>query len=77
LTAGTQSGDLKIFTDAQGFLDPPAFFLNSDGASFSLDVFGPTPAVPELSTWAMMVLGFAALGFMTYRRNSKPGVMTA
>jgi hypothetical protein len=30
------------------------------------------PAVPELSTWAMMILGFAGLGFMAYRRRS-PG----
>lgn len=26
-------------------------------------------AVPEPSTWAMMVLGFAAVGYMTYRRR--------
>ena len=26
-------------------------------------------AVPEPSTWAMMVLGFAGVGFMTYRRR--------
>jgi hypothetical protein len=28
-----------------------------------------TPAVPESSTWAMMLLGFAGLGFMAYRRK--------
>jgi hypothetical protein len=28
-------------------------------------------AVPEPSTWAMIVLGFAGIGFMTYRRKSK------
>ncbi|MFC4921866.1 MULTISPECIES: PEPxxWA-CTERM sorting domain-containing protein [Bradyrhizobium] len=28
-----------------------------------------TPAVPEASTWAMMILGFAAVGFMAYRRK--------
>ncbi|QND75279.1 PEP-CTERM sorting domain-containing protein [Tardiphaga robiniae] len=28
-----------------------------------------TPAVPEPSTWAMMILGFAAMGAMTYRRR--------
>jgi hypothetical protein len=27
------------------------------------------PAVPEPSTWAMMILGFAGIGFMTYRRR--------
>ena len=29
-----------------------------------------TPAVPEPATWAMMVLGFAGVGFMSYRRRS-------
>jgi hypothetical protein len=28
-----------------------------------------TPAVPEPSTWAMMILGFAGVGFMAYRRK--------
>ena len=34
-------------------------------------------AVPEPSTWAMMLLGFAGIGFMAYRRKSKPALMTA
>ena len=33
---------------------------------------GAAPAVPESSTWAMMILGFAGVGFMAYRRKSKP-----
>jgi hypothetical protein len=37
------------------------------------DIFGRmTPelaAVPEPSTWAMMILGFAGIGFMAYRRR--------
>ena len=28
-------------------------------------------AVPEPSTWVMMILGFAGVGFMTYRRSRK------
>ena len=32
-------------------------------------------AVPELSTWSMMILGFAGAGFMVYRRKSKEAVM--
>src|ERR1035437_6542837 len=28
-------------------------------------------AVPEHSTWAVMILGFAGIGFMTYRRSLK------
>jgi hypothetical protein len=31
-----------------------------------------TSAVPEPSTWAMMILGFCGVGFMAYRRKSKP-----
>jgi hypothetical protein len=27
--------------------------------------------VPEPSTWAMMALGFAGLGYAAFRRNSK------
>ena len=27
-------------------------------------------AVPEVSTWAMMILGFAGVGFMAYRRRN-------
>jgi hypothetical protein len=34
-------------------------------------------AVPEPSTWAMMILGFAGLGFMAYRRKSKPALLAA
>ncbi len=32
-------------------------------------------AVPESSTWAMMLLGFAGIGFLAYRRNSKSAFM--
>jgi hypothetical protein len=32
----------------------------------------PVSPVPEPSTWAMMLLGFAGLGFMAYRRKAKP-----
>jgi hypothetical protein len=34
-------------------------------------------AVPEPSTWAMMILGFAGICFMSYRRKSKPALMAA
>jgi PEP-CTERM motif-containing protein len=33
--------------------------------------------VPEPSTWAMMIIGFGSLGFVTYRRKSKPVLMVA
>jgi hypothetical protein len=31
-----------------------------------------TSAIPEISTWAMMLVGFASLGFMARRRKSIP-----
>jgi hypothetical protein len=42
------------------------FDVRTDGA-FTTGV----GAVPEPSTWAMMLLGFAGVGFMAYRRKSK------
>jgi hypothetical protein len=33
--------------------------------------------VPEPSTWAMMILGFAGIGFMAYSRKSKPALIAA
>jgi hypothetical protein len=38
---------------------------------------GTVSAVPEPSTWAMMILGFAGIGFMAYRRKSKPAFRLA
>ncbi|MDO9057937.1 MAG: PEPxxWA-CTERM sorting domain-containing protein [Bradyrhizobium sp.] len=46
----------------------PAAFLDLETA--------PVAAVPEPSTWAMMILGFAGVGFMTYRRR-KAAVLAA
>jgi PEP-CTERM motif len=42
-----------------------------DNATFTASV-GP---VPEPSTWAMMILGFAGIGFMAYRRKGTPALM--
>lgn len=35
---------------------------------------GGGPAAPEPATWAMMLLGFAGVGFMAYRRKAKPAM---
>jgi hypothetical protein len=60
------------------------FTLGCTGCTSSSDIFGvsisfgtngfvvdadPTAAIPESSTWAMMILGFVGLGLMTYRRR--------
>ena len=47
---------------------------SSDANAFSLQFspgFGPSAAVPEPSTWAMMLVGFAALGFAGYRASRR------
>jgi hypothetical protein len=36
-----------------------------------------TDGVPETSTWAMMILGFAGVGFMGYRRKNRMALNTA
>ena len=38
---------------------------------------GLTLNVPEPSTWAMMILGFAGLGFAGYRKSRKAAVIAA
>jgi hypothetical protein len=39
--------------------------------------FAVLDAAPEASTWVMMVLGFAGLGYAGFRRNAKARVMAA
>jgi PEP-CTERM motif len=34
-------------------------------------------AVPEPSTWAMLLIGFAGIGLMAYRRKQKPATMAS
>jgi len=41
------------------------------------DVSIQVSAVPEPSTWAMLILGFAGVGFMAYRRKSRPASIVA
>jgi hypothetical protein len=43
--------------------------LLEDVAYFTVTAGGPVSAIPEPSTWAMMILGFAGVGFMAYRRR--------
>ena len=50
--------------------------LAASGNDFGIDNISIS-TVPEPSTWAMMILGFAGIGFMAYRRKSKPALMSA
>jgi hypothetical protein len=53
------------------------FKIGGDSLSLSPTTVALTNGVPEPSTWAMMILGFAGVGFMAYRRKSKPALMAA
>ena len=45
-------------------------FLSSTGAdSITVQIGNAAPAVPEPATWAMMLLGFGAVGFVMRRRK--------
>jgi Carbohydrate binding domain/PEP-CTERM motif len=55
------------------------FGLRQDPSASALDdisVNAITTATPEPSSWAMMILGFAGIGAMTYRRR-KSAMLTA
>jgi uncharacterized protein (TIGR03118 family) len=52
---------------AGGSLNTLYFTAGPDGESHGL--FGSLNAVPELSTWAMMLAGFAGLGLAAYRKQ--------
>lgn len=53
----------------------PAPFAHIEATLQSFAVTEEIAAVPEPSTWAMMILGFAGVGFMAYRRKSMPALM--
>ena len=63
------------FVDASGQLN----FIESGPSNFRGNLLDEVvlSAVPEPSTWAMMILGFAGVGFMAYRRNSNPALRVA
>jgi hypothetical protein len=70
LSAGEHTLSLEVtrlFAPARG-VDTEYF----DNVSLNV-----TSAVPEPSTWAMMILGFAGVGFMAYRRKSSLSVRIA
>jgi PEP-CTERM motif len=60
-----------------GFANPFDIVLNGlpatqvNGFTEALEFSPVTPAVPEPSTWAMMLAGFAGLGFLGYRQTLK------
>jgi hypothetical protein len=62
---------VNVASDGEVPFDPfGAGFDTSDGIQFTGNVVAG-PNVPEASTWAMMLLGFAGLGYAGYRSRSR------
>jgi hypothetical protein len=60
-------------TNPGGTINPGDIFVPLTG--FTVTAVSAIAAVPEPSTWVMMILGFGALGFMGYRRRgSQPSI---
>ena len=74
LAGGSPTVSLTLQGPGSGVLGNTSF--NGTGLDFSTITITTQSAVPEPSTWAMMILGFAGIGFMAYRRKSKPALMT-
>jgi PEP-CTERM motif len=74
---GATFSQVSVFQSAFDY-GGTAIFVDLAGSSGVGEVtIGLAGAVPEPSTWAMMLLGFAGVGFMAYRRKTKPSLMTA
>ena len=66
--------ELNITSSSEGHSNSGSTVLIGYGIFASSDTVA---AVPEPSTWAMMILGFAGIGFMAYRRRNQSAALTA
>lgn len=71
ISVGVGSG---FSSDYHAFADNITFSTTGGSTTYNFEI---TQAVPEPSTWAMMILGFAGVGFMAYRRRNQGVALTA
>jgi hypothetical protein len=74
ITFGTTNSNSGPNGTANGGTSPIAVAFAADITNDgSTGAIGATlaPAIPEPSTWAMMILGFMGVGFMAYRRRGQ------
>jgi hypothetical protein len=69
-------GPINFNPNASGIYTFDLKLLSADDRQLG-DVSIQVNAVPEPSTWAMLILGFAGIGFMAYRRKSRPAMLAA
>jgi hypothetical protein len=85
-TPGTFGGlvvvnDVIYGAESSGLLQPAIYTIDASSGAQTFQTFisggdpnylyGLVSVVPELSTWAMMLIGFAGVGFVAYRRTRK------
>jgi len=85
-TASQNSENMGFFPFSIGLFDPSKAAIysidlitidNATKASLaSVDIQVNVGAVPELSTWAMIILGFCGVGFLAYRRRNQASALT-
>ena len=76
VTAGPSNYVYNLFTDSFYGLNNAMLSTDPNAGPFgsfeeALGTGSITAAVPEASTWAMMILGFFGLGFLGYRRQTR------
>ena len=67
-SSGETVAKAETFVLPAGSYTLTGVYVEAQGAPAALQF---TTAVPEPSTWAMMIFGFIGVGFMSYRRKSK------
>ncbi len=82
--AGEMVGFFTDSANSHGFLHSNGSFTTLDdplaiAGTFAMGInasgeivgwYGAAPSVPEPSTWAMLLIGFAGIGSMIYRRST-------
>jgi hypothetical protein len=79
---GVTVSDIHFVEYGDGWYDGNKW-VNPEGGTSVLKIVADfkdviaAPPIPEPSTWAMMILGFAGVGFMAYRRKRGGNALTA
>jgi hypothetical protein len=85
LNWGIEPGATLSGSGSYGYLSYQFPFYVTDGIQLAFSdgqtsagslVFGPISAVPEPATWAMMLIGFAGLGFTAHRGRRRTKLAT-
>jgi hypothetical protein len=81
---GVTVSDIHFVEYGDGSYDKDkGIWTNPEGKTSTLKIVADfkativAPPVPEPSTWAMMILGFAGVGFIAYRRKRSGNALTA